>query len=191
MRSFIPLIAAMLVLPAPAARAGEDLATLTKEAKKLTKSYAMALQGTLQKALKEHGPASAIGVCGRQAGPIARIFSRNGWTVGRTALRLRNAMENSPDPWERATLKAFERKIAQGADPEGLIRAEIIADDGGKVFRFMKAIVVEKPCLTCHGENVAQDVLNEISGKYAFDMATGFRVGQLRGAFTLRKALKD
>ena len=149
----------------------------------------MNLKGTLMQELKKNGPVSAIHLCNRKAEEIANIFSVRGWTVGRTALRLRNAMQNTPDDFERETLKMFERKLKAGADPKTLERAEIVNEDGHRVFRYMKAIVVKKPCLTCHGENIKPEVRDAIEASYPKDEATGFKLGDLRSAFTRRKAL--
>jgi PAS domain S-box-containing protein len=50
--------------------------------------------------------------------------------------------ENSPDPWEREALLSFER----GTSEIGQIRHI----DGKPYFRYMKSLMVEKPCLKCH-----------------------------------------
>ena len=188
-----------LVIVASAAQAGQaagaagdaQMAELKKHALALIKGYAMNLKGTLKQALKKDGPVSAIHVCNRKAEEIGRVFSVRGWTVGRTALKLRNTMLDTPDEWEKATMKMFEKKIAEGADPKKLIRAEIVKTDNGRMFRFMKAIPTGKPCLTCHGENIKPEVRNAIEASYPKDEATGFKLGQLRGAFTLKKKLDN
>ena len=86
-------------------------------------------------------------------------------------------------------MQEFEKKIAEGADPKTLVKAEIVEQDGQKVFRFMKAIPVMKPCLNCHGEKVNPDLYKTIKKYYPQDQAIGFKLGQLRGAFTLSKPL--
>ncbi len=167
-----------------------DLVALTKRARALVKGFGMNLKGTLMQELKKNGPVSAIHLCNRKAEEIANIFSVRGWTVGRTALKLRNAMQNAPDDFERETLLMFEKRLKEGADPKTLERVEIVNEDGRRVFRYMKAIVVKKPCLTCHGENIRPEVRDAIEASYPKDDATGFRLGDLRGAFTLKKTLE-
>ncbi len=174
------------------AGSGNDvqMAELKKRALALIKGFGMNLKGVLMQELKKNGPVSAIHVCNRKAEEIANVFSVRGWTVGRTALKLRNSMQNTPDDWERETLKMFEKKLAQGADPKTLIRAEIVQQDGRKVFRLMKAIIVQKPCLQCHGTDIKPEVRDAIEASYPKDDATGFKLGQLRGAFTVKKVLE-
>ena len=50
--------------------------------------------------------------------------------------------ENSPDPWERESLKAFERGVQGASD------IEIAA--GKETFRLIRPFVAEKSCLQCH-----------------------------------------
>ncbi|MDD3951329.1 MAG: diguanylate cyclase [Desulfobacterales bacterium] len=50
--------------------------------------------------------------------------------------------ENGPDPWERASLKAFERGIQEASAIERMA--------GKETFRLMRPFVAEKPCLKCH-----------------------------------------
>jgi hypothetical protein len=43
--------------------------------------------------------------------------------------------------------------------------------------------------MVCHGELIATDVLQKIRAVYPLDQATGFKPGDLRGAFSVTKAL--
>jgi hypothetical protein len=67
-----------------------------------------------------------------------------------------------------------------------------IADDGGRrEFRFMKAITTQPLCLTCHGEAISPEVAAKLSELYPDDRATGFREGDLRGAFVVTRVLEE
>ena len=180
-------LAGAFVMPGAAAEQA-DIEKLKGEAKQIVQGFFKELKGTLVSAMKEKGPAGAVNVCATKAQEITAKHNRDGWKVGRTALKLRNP-KNAPDAWEKAVLEEFEKKIAEGADPKTLVKAEIVDMNGQKVFRFMKAIPTMKPCLTCHGEKVQPDVLKVIRQHYPQDQATGFKLGQLRGAFTLQKPL--
>ena len=189
MRKIILPAVAAAMLTAPAALAAEaDVKALSAEAKGIVMGFMKELKGTLVPAMKKGGPLNAVEVCSKKASEITAKHSANGWKVGRTALKLRNP-KNAPDAWEKATMEMFAKKIASGADPKTLARAEVVDMDGKKVFRFMKAIPVGKPCLNCHGGNVKKEVLEAIAKHYPEDKATGFKLGELRGAFTLKKPL--
>lgn len=189
MKHMLPAAVALSLAASAPALAGEDIKALSGEAKGIVQGFFKELKGALVGAMKTKGPQGAVDVCNLKAAEITHKHTeQSGWQVGRTALKLRNP-GNAPDEWEKAVLEEFARKIAAGADPKKLARAEIVEMDGKRVFRFMKAIPTGKPCLTCHGENVKPEVLKTIRSHYPEDQATGFKLGELRGAFTLKKVL--
>ena len=162
---------------------------LVKQARGLVKSFAGDLKHTLVKTMKSEGPAAAIGVCNVAAPEIAsKKSAASGWKVGRTSTKLRNSA-NAPDAWEAATLAMFAKNKAAGGDLKTMEYSAVVEADGKKTFRYMKAIAVGKPCMTCHGDNVKAPLKAKISELYPQDAATGFKLGDLRGAFTLSKPL--
>ncbi len=179
----------------PAETAGSDSqsvdqAKLVGEAKALIKQFAGKLKGELVAAMKADGPAAAVGVCQAAAPTVTEEVNANakGWKIGRTALKLRNP-ENKPDAFELKVLQEFEKQRANGADPKKLAYKEIVNVDGKRVFRFMKAIPTGKVCLNCHGTEIKDDVRAQLKDLYPEDQATGFKIGDIRGAFTLSRPL--
>ncbi|MOA58455.1 hypothetical protein D3C78_1828600 [compost metagenome] len=55
----------------------------------------------------------------------------------------------------------------------------------------MKAIPTGEPCLACHGQQIKPELAAVIDQRYPQDQARGFALGELRGAFTLRRSLTD
>jgi len=108
--------------------------------------------------------------------------------VGRTSLKVRNP-NNAPDAWERRVLEEFEARKARGEDVRKLEHAEIVAVNGKKRFRYMKAIPTGKICLKCHGAKLDPAVAQTLEQFYPQDKARGFRVGDIRGAFTITQPL--
>ena len=49
----------------------------------------------------------------------------------------------------------------------------------------MAAIVTQPPCLVCHGGRIAEPVRPALREQYPADAATGFAVGELRGAVVI------
>lgn len=160
------------------------------EARGIVKNFATALQGELRAGLQAGGPANAIAVCKDKAPAIAKSEQqKSGWTdVGRTSLKLRNPA-NKPDAWELAVLNKFEQRKAAGEDPTKIEYSEIAEAGGKKTFRYMKAIPTQEVCLACHGENIDKATAAKLAKLYPKDKARGFKVGDLRGAFTLSKDL--
>lgn len=182
-----------LPLGACTSKNAEETAVNVEERKQqsvaVIKSFASTLKGELQAAMKEGGPVNAISVCNTVAPAIAAQKSQEtGWDVGRTSLKLRNP-DNAPDSWEQAVLEAFNERRAAGEDPQTIAFAEVVEQDGGKVFRFMKAIPTGQVCLNCHGENIAEPVKAKLDELYPQDRARGYKQGEIRGAFTITQPL--
>lgn len=172
--------------PGIAADDAGEVAQLAK-ARAAIKGLGGNLKKELVGAMEKGGPVSAIDICRTAAPSIAEEQSQqHGVQVARTALKVRNP-DNAPDEFERRVLEDFVKKIEAGSDPMKLDHAETVtAADGTKTFRYMKAIpTAEKPCLACHGETIAPDVKAEIDRLYPEDQATGFKAGELRGAFSV------
>ncbi len=186
---FVTALVAMIGLPVSGAFA-QDTDKLSMEARAIIKKFVPHLKGTLIAAMKKGGPVNALDVCKTKALPLTRNASKSsGWNVGRTSLKLRNP-SNRADSWERAVLKEFEAKKAAGADPKKLEKFEIVDANGKKMFRYMKAIPTGKACLHCHGTDLKPAVKDKLTALYPLDKATGFKPGDIRGAFTLSKELK-
>jgi hypothetical protein len=169
--------------------AGGGLEQRTEASRAVVKAFAAELTGRLQKALAAGGPVEAIEVCHTAAPAIAAAQSgRSGWEVGRTSLRLRNP-SNAPDAWERAVLEGFEARKAAGEDVARMEHAEIVKEDGGRAFRYMKAIPTAALCTACHGSDLEPAVAAALAELYPADRATGFAVGDIRGAFTIRQPM--
>ena len=180
--------AAEATATASAAASADPQVELTKEARGLTKTFASALKDALMKGMGK-GPAEAVKVCNTEAPAIAeRVDGAEGWKVGRTSLKLRNP-HNAPDAWEREQLERFEKDKAAGKPADQLEAAAIVDIDGTRTFRYMKAIPTAAMCLSCHGSELASDVESTLDELYPKDAARGFSDGDLRGAFTLQKAL--
>ncbi|MBX7192084.1 MAG: DUF3365 domain-containing protein [Sandaracinaceae bacterium] len=131
------------------------------------------LRGRLLAAMGEGGPAHAAEVCAGEAAALTeRVHTETGVSVGRASLRRRGA--SSSPAWVDAWLAAQGERAAEGV--EGFARLE----DGHA--RVLRPIVIEAPCLACHGETIAPEVAAILDARYPSDPARGYRVGDLRGA---------
>jgi len=178
--------ASILLAPALAGPASEPLA---EEALGIIHEFHTQLGGAVKGVMGSGGAVSAVAFCQESAQPLAKALSdKTGWQFGRTSLKPRNPA-NTPDAWETAVMRKFEERKAAGEAIESLTFAEVIEDDNGKTYRFMKAIPTVELCVTCHGANIDSAVTAAIEKGYPDDQARGFAVGDLRGAFTLVKPL--
>lgn len=163
-----------------------DVQQLTAEGMALIPPFQQQLLGAVKAAMQEGGPAKAVEACNLLAPQITAQNSKEPWKVGRTALKVRNTT-NAPDAWERKVLEDFQKRAAAGEDLTTMKHAEVV----GNEFRLMKAIPTGEPCLACHGSEIKPELASVIDSKYPQDQARGFKAGELRGAFTLRRPLEE
>ena len=183
-------LAASAAHAGPSGSASPGPAGARDEARALVKQFATRLQGALKGAIEAQGFAHAIGVCKIEAPEIARsLGAESGWRVARTALRLRNP-NNAPTPEERAVLADFLARAEAGEDLAKMDNEAVTQEAGRRRYRYMKAIPLGEICTNCHGTEIDPDLAAAIRAKYPQDRATGFKIGELRGAFTLSKALE-
>jgi hypothetical protein len=169
-----------------------DLDKLVEAARETVRRFQERLKGELAAAIKADGVANAVSLCQTTAPDLSTEFTDSSrFEVMRTSLKLRNP-ENAPGAWEREVLNEFQQKAAAGANPKTLERYdEIVTPEGDKLFRYMSGIPAGEICLNCHGSEIKPDVKAELVRYYPDDKATGYRLGELRGAFSLVKLLTE
>lgn len=148
--------------------------------------------------------------CPELAPAIASTFSKDtGYLVRRVSNRTRNS-RNIPDDWQARQLKSFEDKAKQGKprtpfviskpDTTTMTTMEYEAtsftnEEDTEYFNYMRSITLpgldKLPCLKCHGSieeggEVTPDLLQAIEGLYPYDLALGYKAGNIRGAWTIK-----
>jgi Protein of unknown function (DUF3365) len=178
--ALLSIIVFVLWASALSAQQADDRADpLVAESRALASELGARLRAALAEALANGGPAGAIAVCKDVAPRIAaELARRSGAKIGRTSMRTRNPA-NAPEPWQAEVLQDFE-----SAGAERSTELEYFARQSGTA-RYMRAIFAEGVCLVCHGESLAPDVREALGADYPHDAATGYRAGDLRGAFVV------
>lgn len=189
-KQFVLLLALGTGVPAHGARqpespSTEDQTAMATEAEAAARRLGSALKAELEAALRSSGTVAALGTCRIKAIEIAaRISAETGMQVSRTSLKPRNPY-NAPNEWQHRVLRTFETRNAAGEDPATLNYSTVVDEE----FRFMKAIPTAPVCLACHGDQLMPEVSARLAELYPHDQATGFRVGDLRGAFVILRRL--
>lgn len=165
-----------------AVRAGRDAGRVALEE---AQNAATALGGSLKKrllgAMQAEGPKGAVTACADEAqGMTALATAGSRARAGRSALRLRNPANGDAPAWVTTWLKAQGERSAEGVP--GVNQTH--QDGDVMVARVLKPIAIEGPCLTCHGDPAAipKDVRAILAERYPADQATGYALGDLRGA---------
>jgi hypothetical protein len=156
-----------------------------ERARNAVADFASALKAEFTAAMQAGGPLNAIEVCHTRAPAIAAAVSLDsGMSVSRVSLRQRNP-GNAPTEWQAAVLRDFEARLAAGEAAAALSWQESVQADGTREYRFMQAIPTAPLCLACHGEDIAPPVAEKLAELYPEDQATGYREGDIRGAFVV------
>jgi PAS domain S-box-containing protein len=113
------------------------------------------------------------------ANRIGRLVARDlDYTIRHTSIRTRNR-DNAPDAYERAALQRL------AASREVPFIAEVTTLDGSRVFRYLRAAVVDESCLACHGEPASSPAfLREIYPPDR-DPSYHYRLGEVIGAVSI------
>lgn len=156
------------------------------EARRISNNLAEKVRTLLLNEIGKGGFPNAIRVCSELAREITRtLASQTGHDIRRVSLKYRNH-KNIPDDHERKKLGELERLNRLKRLPEESV--EVIKEKGGRYLRYMKPLVIAPLCITCHGpiENIPSEVQDVLREKYPEDRATGFLVGDLRGAISVK-----
>ena len=184
-----PVIFFVISLTVISAALAGDYASELDASRATATEFMQTLKQELMAGMQGGGPVNAISVCNLSAQGIANTYSvRNGWDVGRTSLKPRNP-DNSPDEWERSVLESFDERKRAGEDPATLEHHAVVRKEGVSELRYMKAIPTVRLCLACHGEHVDSVTGTRIEKLYPEDQALGYRVGDIRGAFSISQPL--
>jgi hypothetical protein len=163
--------------PAELARARDVADDLTRD-----------LGGLVMSTMAEQGAVAAIEVCSGVAQDRTAAHSGDGVLVRRVANRLRNPL-NAPDPSEARELDRWEAQVGENRSASEVVR--LVRDEDGRTLHYLRPITIAPPCLACHGapEEIVPEVRTILHDRYPEDAATGYAVGDLRGAVSVRVPL--
>lgn len=143
----------------------------------------------LKAAMQSGGPEKALTVCKEVAQTntldVSNTFS--GLALTRVSLQSRNP-ENQADEFDKKKLQQWENQLGQGQSlPDPVV---LLKDDTTAVY--YKPILAEAICLNCHGDpaQFPAGLQKKLTELYPKDQATGYKLGDLRGAFRAEFPLK-
>jgi Protein of unknown function (DUF3365) len=145
------------------------------------------LSSNLQSAIQTSGVSNALPFCSLAASPLtAGMAQKHGVTIRRVTHKARNPAGKA-DAVELAVLNGLAIALAAGGstNPPSPLVTNLVADTAS----FFAPIVLNNElCLKCHGEpgkDIAPENVATIQRLYPQDEATGFKLGELRGAWRI------
>ncbi|MCC5814485.1 MAG: DUF3365 domain-containing protein [Leptospira sp.] len=147
----------------------------------LFKDLGTELKTELIQSVKERGAENSIEVCAKLSPEIEeRISQENGLSLKRISDKNRNP-NHAPQDWENEVIQNWKADLEKGIQPA------VFTQKAGDEFRVMKPIVIDNPtCLKCHGmeSDIEKATLEKIQVVYPMDKAKGYKMGDIRGAFS-------
>lgn len=159
----------------------EQKMELITKGQEIVKQSFQALSSELSKALQEGGVPNAIGYCHLKASPITdSLSSIHNVQISRISVKNRN-IENRATLEDMAILDAYRQQLAEGRPLQAHLEVT------KQAITFYSPIVIQNAmCLLCHGkpgETMEEENYALIKTKYPDDLATGYQLGDLRGAW--------
>lgn len=152
------------------------------DGKKAALATGSELMKTLKTKISNEGIIQAIEYCNLNALPITKEMSKKyNVKIKRTAIKYRNPA-NEPTEVERNILEEYLENIAENEKLKP--KAKLI---NNKVHTYFP-IKVKTLCLNCHGsvgESIAARTNSKLKQLYPKDMATDFKVDDLRGMWVI------
>jgi hypothetical protein len=145
------------------------------------------LSANLKNAVQRGGIAEAFSFCNIRAMPLTDSLSRQyNSEIKRATIWPRNPADKA-STIEKQVIEAYDHQLKDGIAPE----PKVINLDEAFVLYTQPIVINNGLCLNCHGEagtQVQSETLALIQEKYPEDGATGHKMGDLRGIWSIRLA---
>lgn len=156
----------------------------------ITKQATAVFMGKISEKYAEGGYEAAAEFCSMKAYPLTDSLA-NEYKIflKRVSNKNRNP-DNVPSNLEKQVLEAYEYSIEQGDE----IGANVQFMRSGDSILYNKPIrIPSELCLNCHGSpgQISKEVQAILKKEYPIDKATGYKVGDLRGMWSLKFLKKE
>ena len=182
--SLILLSTSVLLLANPYQSNKEELASVVQSGQKASSQLLKTLGSNLKKHMKEGGVIEAAEFCITNAYPLTDKLSSDlgaGVSVKRVSLKYRNPA-NAPLEDEAVVLNALESLQKEGV----MLPPYLVKQVDKETYKYYKPLTINKGiCLKCHGVIKNPELSAKISKSYPDDKATGYKLGDLRGAIVV------
>jgi hypothetical protein len=163
--------------------APEEQARLISQGNLITLQSTKALSAEVISAINEGGVQYATEYCHLKASPLIESLSvKYNAKISRVSDRFRNPL-NKPNELDLTVIDAYREQLASGAELNPHL--EVTANE----VIFYSPILISNPlCLSCHGEpgvSAQQENIDFILSKYPEDLATNYKLGDLRGVWKI------
>lgn len=168
----------------------DELTAKVAEARQTADGLMQSVRGVLVELVKDGKFAEAADACSTMAQEMTKNYAEDkGINVYRVSLKYRNTL-NRPNKLEKRQLKNFDKQAAENTLVKDYY--EVVKSGNKRELLYMKPLIVQGMCLKCHGSEseIPADVKKILAANYPKDKAIGYKVGDVRGAISVRIPLK-
>jgi hypothetical protein len=169
----------------------DNLESIVKIGNKSSTLLIKTLGQNMQKKMKSGGTLHALDFCSNQAYSLTQEVNQKlprGVSVKRVSVKYRSP-DNIPSQKERTILESLQSLKNSNV----ILPKYVIQKVDKNTYKYYKPLIInKKACLKCHGDIKDIAIKHEIANKYPLDSATGYKMGDLRGAIivTIEKSIK-
>jgi len=161
----------------------EEQTQYISKGRMITAMSLKALSGEVMQAINEGGVQHAVDYCNVHASPLIDSLSvKYEAKISRVSDKYRNPA-NKPGELDLTVIEAYREQLAAGNELQPHL--EVTADE---IIFYSPILILNPVCLNCHGEagsTSQQENIDFIKSKYPEDLATGFKLGDLRGVWKI------
>ena len=185
------LLSSSILIAATPIKKEKELASVIKMGDRGSKMLLTTLGKNMKKRMKKGGVMKALNFCSNQAYNLTEKVNKKlpvGVRVKRISTKYRSPA-NKPTSNEQAILDTFKSMKELNI----VLPPYLIEKVDSRTYKYYKPLVLNKKvCLKCHGKIKDIELKREIASKYPLDHATGYKMGDLRGAVivTIDKSAK-
>jgi len=170
-----------VVLIAQPNKQNKQLQQINKEGKNASSKLLKTLGKNMKKNMKAGGPMKALDFCSNEAYALTEKVNTTlpkNVSVKRISTNYRSPA-NKPSTDELKVLKTFEDMKENNI----VLPNKLVQKVDEHTYKFYKPLTIQKQvCLKCHGDIKDVELRREIEKRYPLDKATGYKMGDLRGA---------
>lgn len=162
----------------------EEQQTYMDKGNDITQKAFKLLGKNLISQMQQGGPSQALPFCNVQAIPLTEIIATQEKVQLKRVSRMYRNSANKPNATELHVISDYESDLLRGKK----LAPVLISSPEGKP-QFFAPIFINKKCLACHGvihSQVSKKTDSLIKALYPNDLATGYKVGDLRGIWSVQ-----
>jgi len=142
------------------------------------------LSSNLMEQMKQGGPNQAVPFCNIQALPLTAIIALQEDVELKRVSKLYRNEANKPNAEALRVISNYEEMLKK----EEKLSPILLNQSSGKP-HFYAPIIINKKCLSCHGDvgkQISKATDSLIKTVYPNDLATGYKIGDLRGVWSIQ-----